>query len=189
MAKFDTVIRGGNIATASDTFICDIGIKDGRIAALGLDLAADAAEVIEAAGKYVLPGGIDSHVHISQPSGDGIVMADDFDSGTRSALFGGNTTVMPFCLQERGKGIRQALNEYHALAEGNCHTDVSFHMIICDPTPEVLGQDLPAITKDGYSSFKVFMTYENLRLSDPELLQVFDVARDLGATVMVHCEE
>lgn len=188
MAKFDTVISGGIIATASDTFVCDIGIKDGRIATLGLDLAADAAEVIDAAGKYVLPGGIDSHVHISQPSGDGIVMADDFDTGTRSALFGGNTTVMPFCLQERGKGIREALTGYHELADGNCHTDVSFHMIICDPTPEVLGQELPAIVRDGYTSFKVFMTYENLRLSDPELLQTFDVARELGATVMVHCE-
>lgn len=188
MAKFDTVITGGMVATASDTFNCDIGIKNGRIAALGLDLAPDAAEVIEATGKYVLPGGIDSHVHISQPSGDGIVMADDFDSGTLSALFGGNTTVMPFCLQERGTGIRQSLKDYHALADGNCHTDVSFHMIICDPTPEVLGQDLPAIVKDGYTSFKVFMTYENLRLSDPELLATFDVARDLGATVMVHCE-
>lgn len=188
MAKFDIVISRGTVATASDTFVCDIGIRDGRIAAFGLDLARDAGQVIDATGKYVLPGGIDSHVHIAQPSGDGIVMADDFESGTRSALFGGNTTIMPFCLQERGKGIRQALTEYHALAEGNCHTDVSFHMIICDPTPEVLGQDLPAIVRDGYTSFKVFMTYENLRLSDPELLQTFDVARDLGATVMVHCE-
>ncbi|MFN4100040.1 MAG: dihydropyrimidinase [Pararhodobacter sp.] len=188
MDKFDIVITGGTIATASDTFQCDLGIRDGKIAALGTGLAALADEVIDATGKYVLPGGIDSHVHIAQPSGEGIVMADGFESGTLSALFGGNTMVMPFCLQERGQGLRQTLTGYHALAEGNCYTDVSFHLIVCDPSPEVLGQELPAAVKDGYTSFKVFMTYENLRLNDAELLATFDVAREQGATVMVHCE-
>lgn len=115
-------------------------------------------------------------------------MADGFESGTLSALFGGNTMVMPFCLQERGQGLRQTLTAYQALAEGECYTDVSFHLIVCDPTPEVLGQELPAAVKDGYTSLKVFMTYENLRLNDAELLATFDVAREQGATVMVHCE-
>ena len=82
---------------------------------------------------YVLPGGIDSHVHLSQPQAPGIVMADDFESGTRSALFGGNTTVLPFCLQEKGQSLREALTAYHALADGNCYTDVSFHLIVSDP--------------------------------------------------------
>lgn len=188
MTDLDIVITGGTIATASDSFQCDIGIRDGKIVALGHDLARHAAEVIDASGKFVLPGGIDSHVHIAQPSGDGIVMADDFESGTLSALFGGNTTIMPFCLQERGESLRKTLTEYHALADGKCYTDVSFHLIICDPTPELLGQELPAAVHDGYKSFKVFMTYESLRLNDAELLATFDVARDLGATVMVHCE-
>jgi len=188
MDKFDIVITGGTIATASDTFRCDVGIRDGKIAALGAGLGALADDVIDATGKYVLPGGIDSHVHIAQPSGEGIVMADGFESGTLSALFGGNTMVMPFCLQERGQGLRQTLTAYHALAEGECYTDVSFHLIVCDPTPEVLGQELPAAVKDGYTSLKVFMTYENLRLNDAELLATFDVAREQGATVMVHCE-
>lgn len=188
MDMFDIVITGGTIATASDTFCCDVGIRGGKIAMLGDGLAAYADEVIDATGKYVLPGGIDSHVHIAQPSGEGIVMADGFESGTLSALFGGNTTIMPFCLQERGRGLRQTLAEYHALAEGNCYTDVSFHLIVCDPSPDVLGQDLPALVHDGYTSLKVFMTYENLRLNDAQLLATFDVARDLGATVMVHCE-
>lgn len=188
MDKFDIVITGGTIATASDTFRCDLGIRDGKIAALGAGLDALADDVIDATGKYVLPGGIDSHVHIAQPSGEGIVMADGFESGTLSALFGGNTMVMPFCLQERGQGLRQTLTAYQALAEGECYTDVSFHLIVCDPTPEVLGQELPAAVKDGYTSLKVFMTYENLRLNDAELLATFDVAREQGATVMVHCE-
>ena len=186
MQEFDLVITGGTIATASDTFQCDIGISDGKIAALGTGLKG--AEVIDATGKYVLPGGIDSHVHIAQPSSGGIVMADDFESGTRSALFGGNTTVLPFCLQQKGQTIRQALNDYHAKQDGECYTDVSFHLIITDPTPEVLGQELPAAFEDGYKSFKVFMTYEDMRLNDAELLQTFDVARDFGATVMIHCE-
>lgn len=187
MSTFDLMIRGGTIATASDVFQADIGIRDGRIVQIGERLAGD-GPVIDANGKYVLPGGIDSHVHISQPSGDGIVMADDFESGTRSAIFGGNTTVMPFCLQEKGRPMREALNAYHALAEGSCYTDVSFHLIISDPTDTLLGQELPALTADGYASLKVFMTYEGLRLNDTEILKTLDVARSTGATVMVHCE-
>lgn len=186
MQEFDLVITGGTVATASDTFQCDVGITGGKIAALGLGLTG--REVIDATGKFVLPGGIDSHVHLAQPSTGGIVMADDFESGTRSALFGGNTTVMPFCLQQKGQSIREALKAYHAKQDGECYTDVSFHLIITDPTPEVLGQELPAAFADGYKSFKVFMTYEDMRLNDAELLATFDVARDFGATVMIHCE-
>ncbi|WP_046862783.1 dihydropyrimidinase [Microvirga massiliensis] len=187
MPTFDTLIRGGTVATASDTFACDIGICDGRIVALGQDLGA-ADTVIDATGKLVLPGGIDSHVHLSQPSGEGIVMADNFASGTRSAAIGGNTTVLPFCLQEKGQSLREALKRYHALAEGECYVDVSFHLIIADPSEQVLGQELPALVADGYTSFKVFMTYEGLALSDREMLEVMDTARETGALVMVHAE-
>lgn len=187
MPRFDTIIHGGTIATASDTYAADIAIRDGRIVAIGSDLD-DAEEMIDARGRLVLPGGIDSHVHISQPSGEGIVMADDFESGTRSAAFGGNTTVMPFCLQARGQSLREALKSYHALAEGRCYVDVSFHLIISDPTPQVLGQELPALVADGYTSFKVFMTYEGLALRDREILEVMAVARETGALVMVHAE-
>ncbi|RYH03697.1 MAG: dihydropyrimidinase, partial [Alphaproteobacteria bacterium] len=154
---FDTVIRHGMVVTASDTFRSDVGIRDGRIVALAAELT-DADEIIDATGLYVMPGGIDSHVHLDQPSGDGIVMADDFESGTRSAAVGGNTTVLSFCLQEKGQTLRGALKVYHARAEGKCHVDVSFHLIVTDPTPVVLGQELPALVADGYTSIKVFMT-------------------------------
>ncbi|GLK86877.1 dihydropyrimidinase [Ancylobacter defluvii] len=184
---FDTVIRGGRISTAADTFSCDIGISDGRIAALGTDLGP-AREVIDATGRWVLPGGIDSHVHISQPSGEGIVMADDFESATRSAVIGGNTTVLPFCLQESGASLRESVQAYHAKAEGQCYTDISFHLIISDPTAQVLGQELPALVRDGYTSFKVFMTYEGLALNDRQMLEVMAVARETRALVMVHAE-
>ena len=90
--QFDTIIKGGTVVTAGDQMRCDVGIKDGRIAMLGHDLG-HAQAVIDAKDKLVLPGGIDSHVHISQPSGEGIVMADDFESATRSAALGGTTTV------------------------------------------------------------------------------------------------
>lgn len=185
--RFDTVIRNGTVVTASDTFVSDVGIKDGRIAALALGLT-EADEVIDATGLFVLPGGIDSHVHLDQPSGDGIVMADDFDSGTRSAAIGGNSTVLAFCMQEKGQSLREALKVYHAKAEGKCHVDVSFHLVITDPTTEVLGQELPALVEDGYTSLKVFMTYEGLRLRDDEILATLDTARRTGALVMVHCE-
>ena len=185
--SFDTIIRGGTVATASDTFACDVGIADGRITALGHNLG-EAKEIIDASGRLVLPGGIDSHVHISQPSGPGIVMADDFESATRAAAFGGNTTVLPFCLQERGQSLRSAVRDYHAKAEGQCYIDVSFHLIISDPTDQVLGQELPALIKDGYTSFKVFMTYEDLALNDRQILEVMSVARETGALVMVHAE-
>jgi dihydropyrimidinase len=187
MSKLDTIIRGGRVANASDTVVCDVGVRAGKIAALGDDLGA-ADEVIDARGRLVLPGGIDSHVHFAQPSGPGIIMADDFESGTRAAAFGGNTLVMPFCMQEKGQSLRQAVNDYHAKAEGRCHVDVSFHLVISDPTPNVLGQELPALVGDGYTSFKVFMTYQDLALSDIQLLEVFSTARETGALVMVHAE-
>ncbi|NIZ03581.1 dihydropyrimidinase [Thalassospira lucentensis] len=185
--QFDRIIKNGTIVTASDTFMADVGIKDGKIAALANDLT-DSADIVDATGLYVMPGGIDSHVHIAQPSGDGIVMADDFETGTRSAAIGGNTSILSFCMQERGDSLRQSLKVYHDKADGECHIDVAFHMIVTDPTPAVLGQELPALVEDGYTSFKVFMTYENLRLRDDEILDTLDAAKNTGALVMVHCE-
>ncbi|PZU70711.1 MAG: dihydropyrimidinase [Rhizobium sp.] len=187
MIMYDTIIKGGRVATASDVFTCDIAIRDGKIVALGTDLG-EARDVIDAGGRWVLPGGIDSHVHISQPSGEGIVMADDFESATRSAAMGGNTTILPFCLQESGQSLRTAIENYHAKAEGQCYTDVSFHMIISDPSPQVLGQELPALVRDGYTSFKIFMTYDGLALGDLDILRVMAVAKDTRALVMIHAE-
>ncbi len=151
----------------------------------GLD---DAATTIDAKDRLVLPGGIDSHVHIAQKQGEGIVMADDFASATLSAAHGGNTMVLPFCLQEDGQTLREALTAYHAKADGQCYIDVGFHIIITDPTEQVLGQELPALVADGYSSIKIFMTYDDLKLSDLEMLKVMDAARTTGALVMVHAE-
>jgi dihydropyrimidinase len=187
MAELDTVIRGGTVATAADVIPCDVGIRDGRVVALGEDLGA-AREVIDAHGKLVLPGGIDSHVHLAQPFGDGVVMADDFASGTRAAACGGSTSVLSYCLQAKGQTLREALKSYHASAQGKAYVDHGFHLIIADPTPAVVGQELPALVRDGYPSFKVFMTYEGLALSDLEILNVLAVARETGALVQIHAE-
>jgi dihydropyrimidinase len=186
-SEFDLVIRGGTVVTASDTMLCDVGVRDGKIVALAANLPPGARDV-DATGLLVLPGGIDSHVHIDQPNGPETVQADTFESGTLSAAFGGNTTVLPFALQQKGQSLRDAVRDYHAKADGECYVDYGFHLIVSDPTEQLLGQDLPALVQDGYTSFKVFMTYEDLRLDDRQILDVMSVAREQGALVMVHAE-
>src|SRR5579885_3117027 len=139
MADFDLVIRGGTVA-AADTTNCDVGIKDGAVAALGRQLGAGLRE-IDARGKLVLPGGIDSHCHIEQRSSAGVVCADDFYSATVAAAFGGTTTVIPFAAQHKGQSLRRVVEEYHEAAAPKAVVDYAFHLIISDPTPEVLGQE------------------------------------------------
>jgi len=185
--SFDLIIANGTIVTASDTYVADVAIRGGKIVAIGTDLG-EATKTIDATGRLVMPGGVDAHVHLEQAGAPGVVMGDNFETGTRSAVWGGNTTVMPFCLQQKGESLRNALTAYHAKADGNCYTDVSFHLIVTDPTAQVLGQELPALLSDGYSSLKVFMTYEDMALSDYEILSVMSVAREHGALVMVHAE-
>lgn len=187
MQEFDLVIRGGTVVTAADTSRADVGISDGKIVAVGLGLDKGKRE-IDAAGLRVMPGGIDSHVHLAQPAFGGPAMADGFETGTRSAIGGGNTTVIPFALQSRGTSLRKAVEDYHKEAEGQSYCDYGFHLILTDPTPAVLGQELPSLIAAGYTSLKVFMTYDDMVLNDGELLDVFDAAGDQGALVMVHCE-
>lgn len=182
----ETVVHGATVVTPAGTTLCDIGIAGGRIATLGTGLRAP--EMIDGTGLIAMPGGIDSHVHIAQPSGPGIEMADDFLSATRSAVAGGNTTVLPFCLPEEGQTLREAVAAYHAKAKGNCYCDTSFHLIVKETDPATLGQDLPALIAAGHTSFKVFMTYQGLALSDRQILDVMAVAKEQGALVMVHAE-
>jgi dihydropyrimidinase len=184
---FDLVIRGGTVVTASDSVRCDVGIRDGRIVALADELARGADE-IDAAGKLVLPGGVEGHCHIAQLSSLGLMSADDFESGTIAAAFGGTTTIIPFAAQHRGQSLRQVVQEYHERARPHAVIDYGYHLIVSDPTEQVLGQELPALIRDGFTSFKVYMTYERLRLSDHQMLEVLALARREGALVMVHAE-
>ncbi|MEN2504169.1 dihydropyrimidinase [Stutzerimonas stutzeri] len=187
MNTFDTVIRNARVVTAADIFTSDIGIRDGRIAALGIDLPTGLKE-IDAKGRHVTPGGIDSHVHLDQPTGDGSIMADDFLSGTVSAACGGTTTVIPFACQQKGKSLRAAVEDYHRRAGQKPVIDYAFHMIVTDPTPEILRDELPALIAEGFTSFKIYMTYDALKLSDREILDTLSVARSEGAMVMLHAE-
>ena len=187
MSDYDLVIRNGTVATASDTVQCDIGIKDGVVATLGKGIGAGARE-IDASGKLVLPGGIDSHCHIEQMSSAGVVCADDFYSATVAAAFGGTTTVIPFAAQHRGQSLRRVVQDYHAAAAPKAVIDYAFHLIVTDPTEQVLGQELPALIRDGCTSFKVYMTYDLLQLDDGQMLDILAVARREGALVMVHAE-
>lgn len=184
---FDLVIRNARLATASDTFSADIGVLGGRIAQLGTNLGPGARE-IDAAGRVVTPGGVDAHCHLDQPMAPPVRMADDFDTGTRAAACGGTTTVIPFAAQEKGQSLRAAVADYHQRADGRAHIDYAFHLIVSDPTPQVLNVELPALIAEGYTSFKIYMTYDDLKLDDGQILDVLDVARTHGAMAMVHAE-
>jgi dihydropyrimidinase len=184
---FDLVLRNARVATASDTFDCDIGIAQGRIAQLGLRLEGGERE-IDIAGRTVTPGGVDAHCHLDQPMEGPAKMADGFESGTRSAACGGTTTVIPFAAQAKGQSLRAAVKDYHARAEGQAHVDYAFHLIVSDPTPHVLAEELPGLIAEGYTSFKVYMTYDDLKLDDGQMLDVLDVARQHGAMAMIHAE-
>ncbi|WP_371437552.1 dihydropyrimidinase [Polaromonas sp.] len=184
---YDVVVRGGTVATASDVFVADIGIRDGKIVQLGLDLMPGRREV-DASGRVVTPGGVDAHCHLDQPSPPPVRMADDFDSGTLSAVCGGTTTVIPFAAQQKGASLEAAVQDYHQRADGKAHVDYAFHLIVSDPTDTVLTNELPDLIQRGYTSFKVYMTYDDLKLDDGQILDVLDIAKRHGAIAMVHAE-
>jgi dihydropyrimidinase len=184
---YDIVIREGRVATASDVFDADVAITGERIAAIGRGLASGKRE-INARGKLVLPGGVDSHAHIEQLSAAGIMNADTFESATTSAAFGGTTTVISFAAQHVGMKLPQVLADYHALARRGAVIDYAFHVIIADPTPETLANDIPALVKDGHASIKIFMTYDRLKIDDEPLLDILVAARRSGAMLCAHAE-
>ncbi len=173
MSGLDLVIAGGTVVTAADSYAADIGIRDGRIAQIGQGLTG--ADRIDATGLLVLPGGIDAHVHLDQPTSDGTTMADDFASGTRSAAAGGNTTVLPFALQIKGPVVARLRRGVPPEGAGALPHRRVVPPDRQRPTPQVLGQELPALVRDGYTSFKVFMTYDDLVLNDAQILDVFEV--------------
>ena len=184
--NLDLAIRGGTIATASDTFRADVGIRDGRVVAIAE--ALDAPDVIDATGKLVLPGGIEAHCHIAQESATGGMTADDYRTGSISAAFGGNSCIIPFAAQHRGMGVTETLDLYDSHAQGASVIDYSYHLIVADPTEAALRDELPAAFTRGVTSFKVFMTYDLMRIGDAQFLDILSVAKAHGALTMVHAE-
>ena len=184
----DLIVKNAKACTSSDIFECDIGIKNEQIVLLEKNITQPSKTTYDAKGRYVLPGGIDGHCHIDQPMKDGSVCADNFETGTKSAVFGGTTTVIPFAVQYKGDSLRKVIDDYHKKANGNCYSDYAFHTIIADANKKILNQELPAIIKDGYSHFKIYMTYDDLKLNDREILDVLSIANKEKAVVMIHAE-
>jgi dihydropyrimidinase len=182
---FDLVVAGGSVVTPSDVFSADIGIKDGRIAAIGTGLTGD--RTIDAGGLVVLPGGVDSHCHIEQLQPGGGADEETWTTGSTSALAGGTTTVITFSTQFKGHGLTEPLAEYRRRA-GKAMVDYSFHQIITDASDDAIFREVPEIVAAGVRSLKVFLTYDPLHLDDRQFLRVLAAARRTGALVTVHCE-
>ena len=182
--KHDLIIRGGKLVTATETYTADIGIKDGRIATLGEDL--DGNDIINADKKLVMPGGIEAHCHIAQESANGIMTSDDYETGSISAAFGGNSCFVPFAAQKKGESIASTIAEYDRRAETKSVIDYSYHLILTDPNENVMNE-LPSAFERGITSFKVFMTYAT-RVSDAQFLDILTIARRHGGLTMVHAE-
>jgi len=186
-AAFDLVVRGGTVVTDAESRRLDVGVRGGFITALGEGLGPASREV-DASGLLVMPGGVDAHCHVDQRSSSGLMTADDFFTAGVSAACGGTTTIIPFAAQHRGQSLRDVVADYHRRAEGRAFVDYGFHLIVSDPTEAVLRDELPALVADGCPSLKVYMTYDALKLSDRQLLEVFETAGRLGAIVLVHAE-
>ena len=187
MPPFDLVVRGGTVVTASDQFRADLGVRDGRIAMLADRLDGD-GPVLDASGLLVLPGGVDSHCHIEQLQEGGGADEETFATGSTAALAGGTTSVVTFSTQFKGSGVLAPLAEYRRRAEAGAMVDYAFHQIVTDPTDQVIHHELPEAVASGVRSFKVFLTYDPLRLDDRQYLAVLAAARRLGCLVTVHCE-
>lgn len=183
---FDLVVHGGEIVTSEGRFTGDVAVKDGRIAAIAERISGGARR-IDAAGRLVLPGGIETHAHVAQESSSGIMGADGYESASISAAFGGNTCIVPFAAQHRGQSIDEVLRIYGERAAGSL-LDYSWHLIVTDPSPEALSDQLPRAFAAGVTSFKVFMTYDLMNLGDAGMLDILSVAKAHGAMTMVHAE-
>ncbi|CAI6096253.1 unnamed protein product [Clonostachys chloroleuca] len=194
--EYDLVITNGVCVTGGDVGAWDLAIKDEKIvlqAPTGSLARASAGRIIDAEGGYVMPGGIDCHAHLEEPAifikGSNGRSADSWETGTRSAVAGGNTTVVAFAPQQKSQpSLLATVESTHALATGNCYTDYGFHLLIADPNPEAL-QELKALKEEeGISSIKIYMTYTALQLRDDQILSVLLHARQHEILTMVHAE-
>src|SRR5690349_18647068 len=185
---FDTVIANGRIVTATDTYMGDVAINRGKIAAIGCSEFRDnASRVIDAAGRYVLPGGIDVHTHLDMPFG-GTTSADDFETGTRAAAFGGTTTLIDFAIQYKGQTLRTAFDGWMKKAAGKAVCDYAFHCIITELADSQL-EEMNALVREGVTSFKLFMAYPGVfMLDDASIFKAFRATAKNGGLVCMHAE-
>ncbi|MHC4601342.1 MAG: amidohydrolase family protein, partial [Planctomycetota bacterium] len=184
--KFETVIRGGTIHNGDETLDADVGIVGERIEAVGPGLQG--VKVIDAAGKYVFPGGIDVHVHLQLPFG-GTVSADDFENGTKAAACGGVTTVMDFAMQPKGGSLVEAIEARKAEADGKVCVDYALHGSITDWNDRT-ADEIRSLVAGGVPTFKMFMIYrdEGWMADDASLYQALELSKETGAQIGVHAE-
>ena len=183
-----TLIKGGRIITAADDYVGDVYVEGERIAMLGESLDVDADRVIDATGKYVLPGCVDPHTHLDMPFG-GTTTIDDVTSGQTAAAFGGTTCHVDFCIQTPGSSFADALDTWHGKREGKQIIDMGFHIAVTDLREGGSLEELARLPEQGITSYKLFMAYKGaLMVDDETLFRTMEVAADTGALVMVHAE-
>src|ERR1700740_3309227 len=186
--RFDTLIRGGTIVTATDTSFGDLGILGDKISAIAAQLPADnAGKVIEARGMLVMPGGIDVHTHLDMPFG-GTTSADDFESGTTAAAFGGTTTLIDFAIQYKAQTLRHAFDTWMKKAHDRATIDFAFHCIITDLGSAQL-EEMAQLIREGVTSFKLFMAYPGVfMLDDATIFRAMSQAAKHSGLICMHAE-
>ena len=183
--KIDTVIKGGTIVTAEDTYQADIGIADGRIVAIGLAIEGEAT--IDASGRYVMPGGLDVHTHLDMPFG-GTTTADDWESGTVAAACGGTTTIIDFAIQDFGKTLHAGVDVWHERADSRAAIDYAFHTIVRELHDSHL-KEMDELVGEGITSFKLFMAYPGVfMVDDATIFKAMLRTRDNGGLICMHAE-
>jgi dihydropyrimidinase len=182
------LIKGGRVVTAADDYVADVFIEDETVTLIGESLDQPADRVIDASGKYLLPGGVDPHTHLDMPFG-GTVTIDDVESGQTAAAFGGTTTHVDFIIQPQGWTFGQALDEWRSKAEGKQVIDMGYHMAVTDLKDGGTLEELATLPDQGVTSYKLFMAYKGaLMVDDETLFRTMQVAAETGALVMVHAE-
>jgi dihydropyrimidinase len=181
-----TLIKNGTVVTASETLSADVLVEDDKVAAIALDIDAEPDRLIDAADRYVIPGGVDVHTHFDLPFG-GSFCSDDFGTGTRAAAFGGTTTCVDFALQDYGESLRQGLDRWFEKGE-KAQTDFGLHMIVREVNDQVL-KEMDQLVGEGITSFKLFMAYPGVfMLDDAAIFKAMQRAADSGALIMMHAE-
>ena len=184
-----TLIKNGRIVTATDDYTADILVRDGRIHTISKDLDIPSVPQHDASGKLIFPGGVDVHVHMETPMGGDVYTCDTFETGTRSAAFGGTTTIIDFAQQNYGETPKKALDRRLAAAEPQCCIDYGFHSILVEATPEALSEIPDLINQDGVSSFKMYMAYPGvLMVDDAAIFKTMRKAGIHGGMVNLHAE-
>src|SRR5256714_345722 len=185
-----TLIKGGTVVTAVDTYRADVAIVEDKTAAIFGPNAAPPGPwdvTIDATGKYILPGGIDAHTHLDMPFG-GTTSSDDFETGTRAGAYGGTTSIVDFAIQTKGDPLRKGLDAWHGKAEGKAAIDYAFHMIMTDVNDKTI-PEMGQVVSEGITSFKMFMAYPGvLFVDDGQIFRGMQRASELGALICMHAE-